>query len=308
MAMKGSPQTIPIITIRYGNRVIRQEWMCKEMKSVKKYTTIVVGVMMVAFAISVFYTPNKIVSGGVSGIATILFHTVGIPTSISFTVINGVLLLLALKYLGFSFVKGTVFGRALISVFVELFSHVPPLTDDLFLASIFGSVLYGIGIGLTLMEGASTGGTDILGRLVQKMIPYVKIGSLLLAVDAIVIFLSLLTFRQVDLALYGIIALFFSSFSINVLISKLNVSKLAFVVSDDGVNIARDLVSRSPRGVTIIDATGAYSMGQKKVLMCALKENEIPDFQAEVLSLDQNAFIIYSESQQIVGKGFRVYR
>jgi uncharacterized membrane-anchored protein YitT (DUF2179 family) len=94
--------------------------MCKEMKSVKKYTTIVVGVMMVAFAISVFYTPNKIVSGGVSGIATILFHTVGIPTSISFTVINGVLLLLALKYLGFSFVKGTVFGSALISVFVEL--------------------------------------------------------------------------------------------------------------------------------------------------------------------------------------------
>ena len=145
------------------------------MKSVKKYTTIVIGVMMVAFAISVFYTPNKIVSGGVSGIATILFHTVGIPTSVSFTVINGVLLLLALKYLGFSFVKGTILGSALISVFVELFSNVSPLTDDLFLASIFGSVLYGFGIGLTLTEGASTGGTDILGRLVQRLFPYVKI-------------------------------------------------------------------------------------------------------------------------------------
>ena len=283
-------------------------WKCKEMKSIKKYTTIVIGVMMVAFAISVFYTPNKIVSGGVSGIATILFHTVGIPTSVSFTVINGVLLLLALKYLGFSFVKGTILGSVLISVFVELFSNVSPLTDDLFLASIFGSVLYGFGIGLTLTEGASTGGTDILGRLVQRLFPYVKIGSLLLVVDAIVIILSLLIFRQVDLTLYGIIALFFSSFSINVLISKLNVSKLAFIVSDDGVNIAQDLVSRSPRGVTIIDATGAYSMEQKKVLLCALKENEIPDFQAEVLSLDKNAFIIYSESQQIVGKGFRVYR
>ena len=282
--------------------------MCKEMKSVKKYAAIVVGVMMVAFAISVFYTPNKIVSGGVSGIATILYHTAGIPTSMSFTVINGVLLLLALKYLGFSFVKGTVLGSALISVFVELFSRVPPLTDDLFLATIFGAVLYGFGIGLTLTEGASTGGTDILGRLVQCVFPYIKIGSLLLFVDAIVILLSLVIFRQVDLALYGIIALFFSSFSINILISKLNVSKLAFVVTDKGVNIARDLVAKSPRGVTIIDATGAYSMDQKKILMCALKENEIPDFQAEVLGLDQNAFIIYSESQQIVGKGFRVYR
>ena len=263
---------------------------------------------MVAFAISVFYTPNKIVSGGVSGIATILFHTVGIPTSMSFTVINGILLLLALKYLGFSFVKGTILGSALISVFVELFSNVSPLTDDLFLASIFGSVLYGFGIGLTLTEGASTGGTDILGRLVQRLFPYVKIGSLLLVVDAIVIILSLLIFRQVDLTLYGIIALFFSSFSINVLISKLNVSKLAFVISNDGSNIAHKLISHSPRGVTILDATGAYSMEPKNVLLCALKENEIPDFQAEVLTLDQNAFIIYSESQQIVGKGFRVYR
>ena len=270
--------------------------------------TIVFGVMMVAFAISVFYTPNKIVSGGVSGIATILFHTAGIPTSMSITVINGALLLLALKYLGFSFVKGTILGSALLSVFVELFSRVPPLTVDLFLASIFGSILYGFGIGLTLTEGASTGGTDILGRLVQRLFPYIKIGSLLLVVDAIVILLSLMTFRQVDLALYGIIALFFSSFSINILISKLNVSKLAFVVSNDGVNIAHELISRSPRGVTIIDATGAYSMEQKKVLMCALKENVIPDFQAEVLKLDTDAFIIYSESQQIVGKGFRVYR
>lgn len=278
------------------------------MNSIKKYMTIVFGVMMVAFAISVFYTPNKIVSGGVSGIATILFHTAGIPTSMSITVINGALLLLALKYLGFSFVKGTILGSALLSVFVELFSRVPPLTVDLFLASIFGSILYGFGIGLTLTEGASTGGTDILGRLVQRLFPYIKIGSLLLVVDAIVILLSLMTFRQVDLALYGIIALFFSSFSINILISKLNVSKLAFVVSNDGVNIAHELISRSPRGVTIIDATGAYSMEQKKVLMCALKENEIPDFQAEVLKLDTDAFIIYSESQQIVGKGFRVYR
>ena len=126
--------------------------------------------------------------------------------------------ILLLKYLGFSFVKGTILGSVLISVFVELFSRIPPLTNDLFLAAIFGSVLYGFGIGLTLTEGASTGGTDILGRLVQRVFPYIKIGSLLLLVDAVVIISSLLTFRQVDLALYGIIALFFSSFSINVLI------------------------------------------------------------------------------------------
>lgn len=120
--------------------------------------------------------------------------------------------------------------------------------------------------------------------------------------------MSLVVFRTFDLALYGIIALFLASFAINLLISKLNVSKLAFVVSDKGVEISQFLVSHSPRGVTIIDSVGAYTMEKRKVLMCALKENELPRFQEEVLKIDGSAFIIYSESQTIVGNGFRVYK
>lgn len=274
----------------------------------KRYAAIVFGVLLVAFAISVFYTPNKIVSGGVSGISTILFHTFGIQPGVSFAVINIVLLILAWKFLGFSFVKDTLLGAALLSVFVQVFIYVPPVTSDVFLAAVFGSVLYGVGIGLTLIEGASTGGTDILSRLVQCAFPHVKIGNLLMVVDASVILLSLVVFRTFDLALYGIIALFLASFAINLLISKLNVSKLAFVVSDKGVEISQFLVSHSPRGVTIIDSVGAYTMEKRKVLMCALKENELPRFQEEVLKIDGSAFIIYSESQTIVGNGFRVYK
>jgi len=119
---------------------------------------------------------------------------------------------------------------------------------------------------------------------------------------------TLIVFRTVDLALYGIVALFLSSFSINWLISKLNVSKLAFVVSDKGLEISKFLVSHSHRGVTIIDSVGAYTMKGNKVLMCALKESEITYFQESILELDSNAFIIFSESQQIVGNGFRVYK
>ena len=275
---------------------------------IRKYGIIVFGVMLVAFAISVFYTPNKIVSGGVSGLSTILFHTLGIAPGISYAVINIVLVLLAVKFLGFGFVKDTILGAALISVFVQLFTWIPPITNDILLASVFGSVLYGVGIGLTLVQGASTGGTDILSRLVQCIFPHVKIGSLLLAVDSAVIMLSFCVFRTFDLALYGIIALFLSSYSINFLISKLNVSKLAFVVTDKGVEISKYLVSNSPRGVTIIESTGAYTMEDRQVLMCALKENEIPRFQDRILKIDEHAFIIFSESQQIVGNGFRVYK
>ena len=193
-------------------------------KIMKKYAMIVFGVLLVSFAISVFYTPNKIVSGGVSGLSTILFHTFGIQPGVSFAVINIVLLVLAWKFLGFGFVKDTILGAALLSVFVQIFTYIPPLTSDVFLAAVFGSILYGVGIGLTLVEGASTGGTDILSRLVQCAFPHVKIGSLLMVVDASVILLSLIVFRTFDLALYGILALFLASFSINLLISKLNVS------------------------------------------------------------------------------------
>ena len=274
----------------------------------KRYTIITFGVAIVALAVSLFYTPNKIVSGGVSGISTVLFHTIGIMPGVSFLVINAVLLLLALKFLGWRFVANTIYGAVLLSVLVQVFSYLPPLTDDPLLATVFGAVLYGVGIGLALVNGASTGGTDILARLVQCIFPHIKVGSLLLVVDAVVIGVSLVLFRNVELTMYGIIALCISSFAINWLIRKLNVSKLAFVVTDKGEEIARYLVSHSPRGVTIVEATGGYTMQDKQVLVCALKESEAELFQKRVLELDPTAFIIFSESSQIVGNGFRVYK
>lgn len=278
------------------------------MTGLKKYITIIFGVLMVAFAISVFYTPNKIVSGGVSGISTILFHTLGIQPGISFAIINMGLLIISLRYLGKEFVVNTVFGAALLSMFVQILSYVPPITDDIFLATVFGAAFYGIGIGLTLIGGASTGGTDILSRLFQSFFPYIKIGSLLLAVDAMVIFASFLIFKHFELALYGIVALCISSFAINWLIQKLNISKLAFVVTDNGIEIAKKLVSNSPRGVTITPAVGGYTMNNKNVLICALKESEAEKFQKRILEIDSDAFIIFSESSQIIGNGFRVYK
>ena len=134
------------------------------------------------------------------------------------------------------------------------------------------------------------------------------IGKLLLIIDSSVILTSLVIFKEVDCTLYGIIALAVSTFAIDLLIQMLNISKLAFVMTDKGEEIAHKLVSTSPRGVTIIDAVGAYTMEQRKMLVCALKANEIKDFQAKILEIDPTAFIIFSESQQIVGNGFYVYK
>lgn len=275
---------------------------------VKKYLIILFGVVLTAFGISVFYTPNKIVNGGVSGVATILFHTLGVPIWLTFLIINAVLLLTALRILGKSFVVDTIFGSVSLSVILRLFSNIPSFVDDIFLSTVFGSVLYGFGIGLTLTQGSSTGGTDILSRLAQHFFPQIRIGTLLLIVDSMVITASIIIFKQINLALYGTLSLFISSYSVNWLIQKLNISKLAFVITDKGLKISQKIVSTSPRGVTIINSVGAYSMKEKSVLLCALKEKEIPQFQNKIIDIDENAFIVYSESQQIIGNGFRTYR
>ena len=288
------------------NKQIVSKFLTRE--KLKNNLLFLIGPIITAFGISVFFTPNKVVSGGVSGLSTILFHIAKIPPGLSFAVINILFLLISFKVIGKEFVIKTIIGAANISLFVQIFSELPPMTDDIILASIFGSLLYGFGIGMTLLSGGSTGGTDILGRLLQHFFPHFKIGKLLLFVDAAVIMTALVTFRQIDLALWGIVALFLSTFSVDWLIQKLNVSKLAFVVTEKGVEVAKKLVSTSPRGVTIIDVVGAYTMDEKQTLMCALKEAEIPEFQRKILEIDSEAFIIFSESQQIVGNGFHVYR
>lgn len=278
------------------------------MKKIKQYVLILIGIILTSAAISLFYVPNKVVSGGVSGLATILFHTVGIPTALSIGVLNVILLAAGLKILGREFTVKTIIGSGLLSLFVQLFSYLPPLTEDVFLATIFGSILYGMGIGLALAFGASTGGTDILGRIIQHFLPHFEIGKTLLMIDAAVILTALIVFRTIDLAFYGIIALYLSTYAIDFLIKQLNISKLAFIITTNGVDIAKHLTSTSPRGVTIIDVIGAYTMDKKTMLICALKENELPAFQKKILAMDSEAFIIFSESQQIVGNGFHVYR
>lgn len=277
-------------------------------KQLRQYLIIFAGLVLTAYAISACYLPNKIVSGGVSGISTILYHMFKIPPGLSFALINAALLAVALFFLGKGFVIKTLAGASLLSLLVQLFSYLPPLTENIFLATIFGAFLYGIGIGLTLVVGASTGGTDVLSRLLQCAFPHMKIGRLLLVTDLAVILASLIAFKNIDLTLWGIVALSISTFSVDWLIGKLNISKLAFIVTDKGIEISKFLVSTSPRGVTIIDAVGAYTMEGKSVLMCALKENELPEFQKKILQLDPSAFLIFSESQQIVGNGFHVYR
>ena len=274
---------------------------------IKSYVIILFGIAITALAISLFFVPNKIVNGGSSGLSTVIYYTFGMKPSLTNALINGVLLILSLLCFGKSFVARTLLCIGMLSVFMEIFSYFPPVTDNVLLAAIFGAVLYGGGIGLVLSQKSTTGGTDILGRLIQYKFPHWKIGKILMGVDLFVIFLSFLTFKTTEAVLYGILALFISTTAIDYLMRMLNVSKLAFIITDKGVEIAELLIATSPRGVTLVDVTCVYTHTPKKMMICALKESEIPEFQRKILKMDEHAFIIYSESQQIVGNGFYIY-
>lgn len=275
---------------------------------VKNILMFVFGITLTALAISQFTLPNKIVGGGVSGVSTILYHILDIAPGLSTAVINAILLLLGIKVLGKRFVAATVVGVGLLSVLVQLFSYLPPITTNVALASVFGGIFYGVGIGFALAAGGSSGGTDILGRILQHFLPHFPIGTLIMFVDGVVIALSYVFFGKLELTLYGIVTLAVSTYAIDAVIRKLNVSKLAFIVTEKGEEIANKLVSTSPRGCTIINTVGAYTHENNKMLVCALKDNELPAFQRKILEIDPHAFIIFSESSQIVGNGFHVYR
>ena len=266
------------------------------------------GTMITGFAIGAFLTPNKVVGGGASGISTILYHTFGIQPGLSFFLINIVFLLLGLTVLGKKFILKTLLGITLLSLFTQIFSFFPIYTENLILTTVFGGILYGFGIGMSFAAGASTGGTDIIGRIIQTKVPYMPIGKMLLIVDGIIIIISFFVFRDIELILFGVLTLFVSSYSIDLIISKLNVSNIAFVITDKGKEISEKLVSTSPRGVTLIDVKGVYTGSEKQMLFCALKESESEAFQKKILEIDETAFIVFSMSQRIKGNGFYLYK
>lgn len=275
-------------------------------KKIKSLLITFFGITLTAVGVSLFYIPNKIVTGGVSGIAAILY-TLNIPPGIVYFSINSVLVLISYKILGKAFAVKSVISALILSLLVQFFSGFPPVCENLFLVSFFGSAISGLGTAITFSENANTGGTDIIGRLIQHRFPYFPIGRLILIIDTVIITVSVIIFKNTELALYGIFGLIISSIVIDFFIEKLNSSKLALVVTEKGGEISDAIMNNSRRGVTILSAKGAYSKKSKNLLICAIKNNQMPDFHKMIKAADSDAFIIFLKSEKIFGTGFYVY-
>lgn len=277
-------------------------------RNLLKYGGLLCGTFLFALAVNLFLIPSKIVTGGLSGIATILYHTLGWIPGMVIGVGNIIMCILAWIILGKNFVFNSLFGIISITFFVSVTEFFPAVTTDLFLSAVFGGILMGVGIGMTFIQGGTTGGTDILSRISQKKHPQLSIGVIMTIVDLIIIGASAAVFKDTELSMYGIISLVVSTAVIDGIIARLNSGVLVFVITTDAEKIKKIIYEYLKRGVTVIEAIGGFSEEKRQVLMCVMKKKEIEALKKIPEITDKNNFMIVTPSKEVFGEGFRYYR
>lgn len=267
----------------------------------------VAGCVAYALSIDIFTAPNHIAPGGLTGVATILNYLVPqIPIGTAILVMNIPLFILSFVKLGRSFTVRTLICTTGVSVLIDVLEpYVPPFIDDSLLVPIFGGVLMGLGLGLLFMRGACTGGSEIVARLLEKKMPHIPIGRFILMVDAVVVAVSALVFKNVYTAMFAIIHIFVSSTLMDSLIYGGNAGKLALIMSNKDGEIAAAILEKMSRGCTKLESQGAYSGENRHVLMCAVRRSQMYALRRLVVSIDPDAFIIVTSTDEVFGKGFK---
>ena len=273
----------------------------------KTYGIISFGVMLSAIGISVFLSPARIVAGGVSGVGIILHGIYGFPIGVFLLICNIPILLLGLKMLGKGFLLKTLYGTVMLSVFTDSAAKLPPFTDDLLLSSLVGGTLIGIGMGLVFLIGATTGGVDVLAKILNKLFPSIDVGKCLFIIDFIVILSGGIVFSDYELCLYGIISLLIVTYLIDTIIQGANSAKMVYIISDYYSEIADVIMNDLNRGLSSIRITGMYKNTERRMLMCVLKKHELVVLRNIVSKIDKNAFIIFIRARAGSGEGFKIY-
>ena len=270
----------------------------------RDYIYLVSGSLMSALALDMFLAPNKIAPGGASGLGTILYNALGVPVSITVFGVNLILFALGFKHLGKRVVAMTFAATVLMSGFIQIFSFLQPFTDDMLLASVLGGAMLGVGSGLTIASGASTGGTDFLAIILNGIFQHISIANFILAIDLFITILSGFVFRDYAIFLYGLLSLYISTRFVDKVINGFNFARLVYVVSDKNAEISKRVLNELNMGVTALYGKGMYKNRDQMILMCAMRRNDFPRFRKTVKMADKNAFIILTEANEILGEGF----
>lgn len=275
---------------------------------VKSYAVITLGSILYALAYNIFYAPNLVAMGGLTGLGQVLNALIPVlPVGTTVFVMNVPLFFLGWKFIGGHLLVSSLYAMTFSSFAIDVMDMIyqfPPM--DTMLAAIFGGALLGAGIGLVFSKGATTGGTDLIARLLKLKFAWLPMGTLVLIPDFIVIVLAAIAFGKVESALYGIVSLFVTTKVMDTVLYGLDSSKVAYIISDSCKEIT-DAVMAMDRGATILHGEGAYSGDEKKVLMVAFKQKEIVPLKEKVNEIDPHAFLIVCDAHDVLGEGFRTY-
>lgn len=276
-------------------------------KEGKNLVLLLVGILIYDIGTHAFVEPAQVAPGGAIGVALLVNHLTNLPIGMMTMATNIPLLILAWFYLSRRFAVTTAVTTALSSLVLDVLVAplCPVYTGDRFLCSLYGGVVIGVGMALIFLAGTTTGGSDILGYLLQKKRPQMSIGRALLLVDGIVLVVSIFVFGNIDAALFGLVTLFAQTKVIDGIIYGGEVSTMATVVTKNPEAIAERVIVDLDRSATLLKAQGAYSKEDTTLLMCTVRKSQFPRLKRIIYEVDPDAFMMATETSEVLGFGFK---
>lgn len=280
--------------------------MKSKLQSVQGYLFMLVGCVAYALSTVLFLSPNEIVAGGVTGLSVLInILNENIPIGMISIALNIPILLLAIKFCGIKFVLRCLLTITTLGILTDLLMFLPDITDDAILASLYGGICQGIGIGCFVKYEFSSGGTELLGRLVSRWTKVLKIPICVGILDGIIVVLGAIVTQNFNNMLYALIVIFVSTKLSELVLMGIEKSKFCIIITDRGRELSKALIQRSPRGITMLEGEGMYTSQSHNVLMTCVKNRQLTELKAIVKSVDPTAFIIVNDSVEVRGKGFR---
>ncbi len=268
----------------------------------------VIGTLIYSSAVTVFVSANEISPAGFTGIASILNYTIGIPTGLAVLLLNIPVIIIGYIKLGGIFILKTGAVTILLSVWLDISDVIfKPFKTDGILAALFGGILMGVGLSLVMLRGATTGGVDIIAKLVNRRMRHIGVGRIILIIDAVVIVLAAVVYKNIESALYSIVAVSVSSRVIDTLIYGADKGKIVYIITGEPDLIATDVAQLLHRGVTRLSVKGGYTGEERTMLMCAVRRHEVSQIYDIVREYDAKAFIVVGEAGEIIGEGFKMH-
>lgn len=272
---------------------------------VAQFVQIVIGTALIAGSTSLFLLPNQLSSGGFSGIATIIYYLLEIPLGTTILVLNIPLFVMSLIKNGKHFFINAMAGTAGLSIFLNIFEKLKPITTDRFLACIYGGIIAGIGTAIILKANASTGGTDLLTQIIKAYKPNIRISNLLVILDTIIVITNVIFFKELEIGLYSAITIYIMGKMLDIFFEGIDFAKMVYIISPKNEEISKKIGEKIKRGSTSLYGKGMYKKKDRDVLFCVASRNEVREIRRIVNEIDKDAFIVITNVREVFGEGFK---